>query len=108
VVLCAVVLELDVLGVLVTVVVVVEVDCVVVVEELRLELVELVDEQSWAASCLSLTAPSPRLWTSLLLTGEVRLPTAEVNLSAAVPAAAQLPEFTAADTASSWLDRVLA
>jgi hypothetical protein len=95
-----------VLGVLVCVTVVVVVEADVVVVELELE--ELEDEeQSLAASCLSLTAPSPRLWTSLLLTGEVRLPTAEVNLLAALFAAAQLPELTAADTASSWLARVL-
>ncbi|HEX3831406.1 MAG TPA: hypothetical protein VHW04_05505 [Solirubrobacteraceae bacterium] len=101
------VLEL-VVGVLVTVVVVVEVGCVEVVALVLVVLVELdVDEQSLAASCSTVWAPSPRFCTSLVLTDGGRLPTAVLKAFAALVAAAQLPALTALETASSRLERVL-
>ncbi|MBJ7596566.1 hypothetical protein [Candidatus Nephthysia bennettiae] len=98
-----------VVGVWVAVVVLVEVNGVVVVLDVLVELfVEVLAEleQSRAASCLTLTAPSPRLCTSLPLT-PWRLPTLLLKALAALAAAAQLLELTAADTASSWLARLL-
>jgi hypothetical protein len=93
-------------AVLVTVAVVVGVDWVelVVVDELEV-LDEL--EQSWTASCLIVTAPSPRFCTNLGLTEGGSDPTLLLNASAALVAARQLPELTAAEAASSWLERVL-
>jgi hypothetical protein len=91
-----------VVGVFVTVVVVVDGACV---EVLLLELLELLeledDEQSSAASCLTVWAPAPRFCTSLVLTDGGRLPTAALKAVAARVAAEQLPELTALETASS-------
>lgn len=101
------VLEL-VVGELVTVVVVVEVGCVDVVELVLVDPVELeLDEQSLAASCSTVWAPSPRFCTSLVLTDEGRLPTAVLKAPAALAATEQLPELTAFETASSRLASVL-
>ena len=105
---CDAVLEFVVDGELVTVVVVVEVGCVDVVELVLVDAVELdADAQSLAASCLTVWAPSPRFCTSLVLTDGGRLPTAVLKALAALVAAEQLPELTAAETASSRLESVL-
>jgi hypothetical protein len=104
---CVCVVEF-VVGVLVTVVVVVVVGCVEVVVLVLVVLVELdVDEQSLAASCSTVWAPSPRFCTSFVLTDGGRLPTAVLKALAALVAAAQLPELTAFETASSRLESVL-
>jgi len=103
------VLEFVVVGVLVTVVVVVVVGCVdVVLLVLVLFVVLVVDEQSLAASCLTVWAPSPRFCTSLVLTDGGRSPTAVLKALAALVAAEQLPEVTAWEMASRRVDRVLA
>ena len=101
------VLEL-VVGVLVTVVVVVVVGCVDVVV-LELAVVEdfVADAQSLAANCSTVWAPSPRFWTSLVLTDGGRSPTAVLKALAALVAAEQLPELTAFETASSRFDSAL-
>jgi len=100
--------DLEFVGVFVTVVVVVDGGWVEVVLLVMLELLELEeDEQSWAASCLTVWAPSPRFCTSLVLTDGGRFPTALLKASAALTAAEQLPEPTAAETASSRLARVV-
>jgi hypothetical protein len=97
-----------VVGVFVTVVVVVEADCVEVLLLALVESEELdADAQSVAASCLTVWAPSPRFCTSLVLTDGGRLPTAVLKELAALVAAEQLPELTADETASRRLDSVL-
>jgi hypothetical protein len=93
-------------AVLVTVAVVVGVDWVELVLLVELEVLDEL-EQSRLASCLIVTAPSPRFCTSLVLTEDGSDPTLLLNESAALVAARQLPELTAAETASSWLDRAL-
>jgi hypothetical protein len=104
---CVAVLEV-VVGVLVTVVVVVEVGCVDVVELVLVDVVDVVaDAQSLPASCSTVWAPSPRFCTSLVLTDGGRLPTAVLKALAALVAAAQLPELTAFETASSRVESVL-